>query len=156
MTARGRLYRVTNPVMKVWWRATRGLTMGVRVVARDDDGRVALVRHTYVEGWFLPGGGVEKGERAEDAAARELIEEAGAAPLEPLSLWGVYANFATFPGDHVLLYRAGRVAASPRAGDLEIAEVGWFAADALPAGATSATRRSIDEVVFGAPRRRDW
>jgi ADP-ribose pyrophosphatase YjhB (NUDIX family) len=38
------------------------MTLGVRGVATDGEGRVLLVKHTYViAGWWLPGGGVEQG-----------------------------------------------------------------------------------------------
>ena len=38
-------------------RLTRGMTLGVRALVIDPDGRIFLVKHSYVSGWHLPGGG---------------------------------------------------------------------------------------------------
>ena len=51
------------------------------LVARE--GRVLLVRHSYVRGWLLPGGGVGRGEAPADAIVRELREEIGLARSSP-------------------------------------------------------------------------
>ncbi|GHG53816.1 NUDIX domain-containing protein [Streptomyces griseocarneus] len=57
---------------------------GARVVAIDEDGRVALVEDAfYPPGARLlhvPGGAIAEGERPEDAAARECEEETGRRP----------------------------------------------------------------------------
>jgi 8-oxo-dGTP diphosphatase len=42
---------------------------------RDEEGRVAIVRSA--RGWFLPGGGIERGESPEEAVVREAREECG-------------------------------------------------------------------------------
>ena len=48
------------------------------VVAFDELGRVLLARHSYGPPlWSLPGGGMNRGEPAEQAALREIREELG-------------------------------------------------------------------------------
>ncbi|MFI0352054.1 NUDIX domain-containing protein [Actinomadura sp. 9N407] len=46
----------------------------------DDLGRVLLVKPTYKEGWFLPGGVIEEGESPLTACRRECEEELGLVP----------------------------------------------------------------------------
>jgi 8-oxo-dGTP pyrophosphatase MutT (NUDIX family) len=58
------------------------------VRARRDRGRVFLVKHSYVSGWHLPGGGVEAGETLVEAVARELHEEGNIEVTEPPMLHG--------------------------------------------------------------------
>jgi hypothetical protein len=77
MTWRIHVEPFTRPLFFAGSRLTRGKTLGVRAVAVDGDGRVLLVRHTYLAGWWLPGGGVDKGETTQAAVVRELREEAG-------------------------------------------------------------------------------
>ncbi|RUT78707.1 NUDIX domain-containing protein, partial [Mesorhizobium sp. M7A.T.Ca.US.000.02.1.1] len=50
----------------------RPMTLGVRGLIHDRASKsVFLIRHTYVPGWQLPGGGVEVGETMNEALARE-------------------------------------------------------------------------------------
>ena len=70
----------------------RPMTLGVRLLATNQMEEILLVKHTYVPGWYLPGGGVETGETALEAACKELSEETGHAPGKAPTLLGVYFN----------------------------------------------------------------
>lgn len=155
-TWRVRLGPLLSPAFRAWWRLRRSVTLGVRALACDQAGRVLLVRHTYSRGWHFPGGGVEHGEIAAEALERELAEEGGCAAADAPLLLGVFANHANFKNDHILLYRIeGWTPCAPLANN-EIAERGFFALDALPAGTTKGTRRRLAEVFDAAPPSINW
>lgn len=125
---------------------TRGMTLGVRAACFDEEGRVFLVRHTYVPGWYMPGGGVERGETVSSALVKELREEGNLELLESPELFHVYQNRRASPRDHVVFYRARVRQTAPRLPDREIAESGFFALDALPADVTTATLARLKEM----------
>jgi ADP-ribose pyrophosphatase YjhB (NUDIX family) len=143
-------------LMHVYWRVARGLTVGVRaVVLRNDE--VFLVRHTYVRGWHLPGGGVEVGETVHDALARELAEEGNITLIGRPVLYGIYFNTRVSRRDHVALFVVRDFAQSaPRGSDREIAEAGFFPLAALPEGVTQGTARRLAEVAGGGPPSPEW
>src|SRR5215467_12379985 len=107
MTARG-LRRRMEPLLRslfhFHWRFARGMTLGVCAVVLDRENRVFLVRHGYVSGWHLPGGGVEFGESLGEALKRELMEEGRIELSAPLVLHGLFFNSHASPRDHVAVY----------------------------------------------------
>lgn len=139
--------RLASRLLHLWFRLSRGLTLGVRAAVLDGRGRVLLVRHTYVGGWHLPGGGVEAGEAALDALSRELAEEAAVALRGPPRLHGIFFDGAVARRDHVLVYAVRDfVELGPKRPDAEIAAAEFFPLDALPPGTTAATRAWLDEI----------
>jgi len=156
-----RLVRAAEPLLRrllhFHWRFTRSLTLGVRAVVIDAGGKIFLVRHSYVSGWHLPGGGVERGETLVQALARELREEGNIEVVDAPPLHGLFYNPVDSPRDHVAVFVV-RVFRQDPAGppNREIVERGFFALDALPKDTTPGTRRRLAEVLEGAPVAVKW
>ncbi len=134
------------------------MTLGVRGLIHDASANsVFLIRHTYVPGWQLPGGGVEVGETMAEALARELVEEGNIALTAPPVLQSMHFNRRASRRDHVGLYLIESFTqTTPKLPDHEIAEAGFFPLDRLPEGTTPATLRRIAEVVHGEPVSSYW
>lgn len=144
-------------ILHIYWRFARGLTIGVRGLVLDAQGRAFLVKHSYVAGWHLPGGGVEPGEALLAALGRELREEGNIELIGPPELFGVYWNRRIARRDHVALYvvRSFRQTAPPQP-NREIVANGFFAPHALPEGTTASTRARVAEVLSGRAAAEIW
>ena len=141
----------------LYWRIARGMTLGVRAVVLDGGNKVFLVRHSYVSGWHLPGGGVEVGETFLEALRRELMEEGRIELTGEPDLHGLFFNDHVSRRDHVAVYvvrqfRQDRLPEPNR----EIVECGFYDAAALPADTTRGTRLRIAEVLDGKARIASW
>jgi ADP-ribose pyrophosphatase YjhB (NUDIX family) len=144
-------------VLHFYWRFARAMTLGVRALVIDDHGRIFLIRHSYISGWHLPGGGVEVGETLSQALVRELREEGNVELIGPPHFHGMFFNIRVSQRDHVALFvvRAFRQSAMPKP-NREIVAHGFFAVDALPNDTSAATRARIAEVLGGAPVSERW
>lgn len=127
-----------------------GPMRGVRLILVRD-GRVLLVRHRYAPwAWTLPGGGVGRGESAEQALIREIREETG------LQLRAIAGEIGTYIGpmqgdDRITVFHGDDVAELAAAGvNFEIIASGWFDLDRLPEDLSPATRRRIEAYRAGA------
>ncbi|MER8956405.1 NUDIX domain-containing protein [Mesorhizobium sp. M0833] len=136
----------------------RPMTLGVRGLIHDRaSNSVFLIRHTYVPGWHLPGGGVEPGETMIEALARELSEEGNIALTGPPVLKSLHFNRRASRRDHVGLYLVEEFnQTAPKLPDREIAEAGFFSLDRLPEGTTPATLRRIAEIFGSQPTLPYW
>ena len=133
-------------VFHLYWRLARGMTLGVRGVVLDGSNKVFLVRHSYISGWHLPGGGVEVGETFLEALRRELMEEGRIELTDEPPLHGLFFNVHVSRRDHVAVYvvrqfRQDRLPEPNR----EIVECGFYDAAALPAETTKGRG-------FGSPK----
>jgi ADP-ribose pyrophosphatase YjhB (NUDIX family) len=135
----------------------RGMTLGVRAVVLDAENRVFLVKHSYVSGWHLPGGGVDIGETMEQAMRRELKEEGDIDLTGEAELHGIFLNSHVSRRDHVAVYvvRQFRQDRLPEPNH-EIIECGFFAVTALPEETTPGTRLRIAEVLEGRAQIKTW
>lgn len=141
--------KLRDKIFHTWFWLTRSMTMGVRVAAFDNKGRIFLVRHTYVRGWHLPGGGIERGEAAIQAVHKELQEEGNLVVKGEPELLAAFYNTHVTNRDHVLFYKCTVEQTEAKQADHEIAESGFFDLAELPDGLTPATQRRLDEIAAG-------
>jgi ADP-ribose pyrophosphatase YjhB (NUDIX family) len=136
---------------------TQSVSRGVRGVVFDTENRVLLVRHTYLNGWYFPGGGAESGETLHEALTRELAEEAHIAMDAPAILHGIFLQKTRRRSNHVACFIVRDFHQTHiRSPDWEIAEIGFFQIDALPEDTTRATRARLDEVLRKQPPSPFW
>lgn len=156
-----RLRRKAEPlirrVLHLYWRFARPMTLGVRGAVFDGEGRVFLIKHSYVDGWHFPGGGVESGESLLSSLARELFEEGNLTLTGAPQLYGLYFNKAASRRDHVALYvvRDFRQDAPPQP-NREIVAHGFFPVDALPPDTTRGTRARLREILEEQRPAEEW
>jgi len=146
-----------TPLLHLYWRVSRGMTLGVRACVVDAGGQVLLVRHSYTPGWHFPGGGVEVGQTLEDALADELRQEAHVEMTAPPRFEGMYLNARTSRRDHVALYRVEAwTQPTPFQPTREILEARFFSRGDLPEHITRGTRERLAELFEDRPRSAHW
>lgn len=62
---------------RAYWAAGKQYGRGARAICLTTAGGMVMIRHSYMPGWYIPGGGVRPDETQEDGTARELREEIG-------------------------------------------------------------------------------
>jgi len=104
----------------------------VDVIIEVSGGIVLIRRRHPPDGWAIPGGFVDAGERVEEAARREMREETSL-EVQLIDLLGVYSDPARDPrGSTISTVFIGRAIGSPKADD-DAADAGIFDEQHLPA-----------------------
>lgn len=138
-------------MMRLYWRVVNPITLGVKLLLIKEK-KILLVKHTYQNHWFLPGGGVKKGETLESAARREVFEEVGG-ELDQPQLFGVYSGFSHQKSDHVVVFLCEDFSLPDTEKVItrswEIEKVDFFDLDNLPQDASPGTRRRVAEYMNG-------
>lgn len=104
---------------------------GVHAVPVTEAGKVVLVLLTYAPGWRLPGGGLKRGEPAQEAMLRELREEIGLVSHGAVERIADPGADPASPADRSGLFIVRDVIYRPRR-SVEVESVREFDPDSLP------------------------
>ncbi|MCM8764588.1 MAG: NUDIX hydrolase [Candidatus Omnitrophica bacterium] len=116
----------------------------VDAIVRKDGGIALVYRKNPPLGWAIPGGFINYGESAENAAVREVMEETGL-DIVGLELFGVFSNPGRDPRFHTIsiVYTAeGR--GTLKAGD-DASRVEIFSQGNLPTNITFDHRKILQQ-----------
>lgn len=139
-----RLLSGVHALRRFYWWLARPVTRGARAIVVDPKGDVLLVRHTYLEGWYLPGGKVHSGESYKNALIRELKEELGLQDIDASRMLGEYKNEYDYKKDTIEVFIVEKFTHTSKK-HFEIAEWGFFSPEALPEKTSSGSCRRIEE-----------
>ena len=138
------IYKILYRICRVYWKIAKPITVGVRIMLIKDE-KILLVKHTYQNSWYLPGGRVKKGERLDQAIIREVSEELGS-ELGCFKLFGTYSNFFEHKNDHIVLFFSNDYTISGET-DSEVEQYQLFDLDNLPSDISPGTKRRIEEYI---------
>ena len=130
-------------------------TLGVKALVINKNNEILLVKHTYSSGWYLPGGGVDRGESYHAAIKRELKEEVGICPTKEPVIFGIYIHSIFGAVDYPIAYIVTEFEQVP-ASSPEIAASMWVKPNAIPEDTTPGTRRRIDEYFNNVVKSERW
>lgn len=127
---------------------------GASVIVFDNDRRVLMLKRSDNGCWCFPGGAIELGEKVEEAAAREVLEETGI-KVGPMKLFGVFSGLEMhhiYPnGDEVyivdVVFSCHSFAGSPNGDNSETLEVKFFDLTSLPSCINPPARPIVEELL---------
>lgn len=137
------MYKIVSSI----WSVIKPISVGVRILLIQNE-HILLVRHSYQDLWYLPGGGVKYGENLEDAARREISEEVEGV-CGTLDLFGVYTNISDLNKNYVIVFKTADFTFNERFKSFEIGEVKLFGVKNLPRNISIGTYKRIMEYMDG-------
>lgn len=118
--------------LRVYWFVRQPTAVGAQCLITCEE-QVLLIRHTYgCQLWTVPGGGVQPGEKPEEAICREVDEEVGIG-LDSVRSLGLFHGNADYRRDTVYAFTAQASSHAYTIDPGEILEARWFPVQALPA-----------------------
>ena len=149
------LIKILQPIRRLYWRIFQPTTQGVRAILVNHNGQILLVRHSYQDGWYLPGGQVHKKEAYESALRRELEEELGVSEITHMEKLGEYANTYEYKKDTIVVFIVSFFAQQEKA-HFEIEKFSLFDPQSLPDSTSPGTRRRVEEWLKKKPVSNQW
>ena len=132
------LYKIKN----IYYKLFRPITIGIRILLIKNN-KITLIKHTYIKGWYLPGGGVKKNETIDQAIKREIHEEVSGS-IKTLKVFGVYSNLYENKNDHIIVFLSSSFNIGKP--DLrEVAEIKQFQLNNLPKNTSPGSLRRVKE-----------
>ncbi len=138
------LLRLAYQLYGLQWRITRPIILGVRIILIQEQ-QLVLVRHSYQDHWYFPGGAVNRGETMVQAAMREAMEEVGAVFGSEPKLLGIYLSSFEGKSDHIAVFYSDDFTLQQPTDRWEIAERRTFALNDLPVDLSPGCKRRLDD-----------
>lgn len=144
-----RLLRIIYPIMRLFWTIFRPNTVGVRIAVFNKFGEVLLLKHSYREGYYFPGGGLHKGEGFEDGAIRETYEETVLKiNKKDIHLVGIYQYFEEGKNDVIAFFKVLYVGdvTDIQKDDVEVDDLAWFSMNSMPKELSHGLLNRLDDI----------
>jgi len=142
------VFKIVYPIMRLLWKVFKPNTTGVRVAIFNEGKEILLVKHTYRNGYFFPGGGIHNKETFENAAIREVFEEVGIKiEKENLNFKGIYQYFKEGKND-VIAFFVVKIDEKEKVkiDEVEILEANWFSLKELPEDLSYGVQDRLNEL----------